>query len=208
MMARKSLPLLGGLASGLLACATALPPAPTVLALPGSGKSFAQFQNDDLTCRGFAAQRTGVSPAQAASDSAVSGAVIGTAVGAAAGTLLGVAAHDPGAGAAIGAGSGLLVGSAAGASASEQSRYALQQRYDFAYMQCMVANGDQVPGPGGQSLPPRPAWAPSAPPPPHVPTPPASSFTPPPPPHGTPPPPPPPGWSPAPPNPADGSGVG
>ncbi|HTO56111.1 MAG TPA: YMGG-like glycine zipper-containing protein [Myxococcota bacterium] len=203
------IPLLGGLVSALLACVTPLPSGPSVMALPGSGKNFAQFQSDDAMCRGFAAQQTGVSPAQAASDSAVSSAVIGAAVGAAAGTLFGVAAHDPGAGAAIGAGSGLLVGSAAGASAAEQSRYALQQRYDTAYVQCMYANGEQVPVHGQQLAPSQPTDAPAyapAPSPPRVPVP--GALRPPAPPRGTPPPPPPPASSPAAPNPSDPSGVG
>ena len=157
-MARmQTLPLVAALV-GLCACAN-VPTRPTVMALPGSGKSFGDFQNDDRNCRGWAAEQTGVSPAQAQSESTVNGAAIGTGVGAVAGTLIGVAAHDPGAGAAIGAGTGLLVGASAGASAGEQARYTLQSRYDMAYTQCMYANGEQVPVPGGAaaSPPPRPA---------------------------------------------------
>jgi hypothetical protein len=48
-------------------------------------------------------------------------------------------------GAAIGAGSGLLLGSAAGPGAYETSAYALQNRYDITYVQCMYAKGNQVP---------------------------------------------------------------
>jgi hypothetical protein len=40
------------------ACATA-PTGPSVLALPGTGKSVDQFKNDDLECRHFAATQIG-----------------------------------------------------------------------------------------------------------------------------------------------------
>jgi hypothetical protein len=46
----------------------------------------------------------------------------------------------------VGAGGGLLTGTAAGAPAGAGSSGALQQRYDIAYVQCMYAKGNQVPG--------------------------------------------------------------
>jgi len=77
--------------TGLLgACATA-PTGPTVMVLPGNGKTFEQFHTDDLTCRQFAARE--------------------------------------------------IAGSSNGES---------QRRYDIAYMQCMYANGHQIPVPGGR----------------------------------------------------------
>jgi hypothetical protein len=174
-------------AAALSAACVNAPTGPDVMALPGSGKTFASFQADDQTCRDWAADRIGISPGQATGQGATSGAVIGTAIGAAAGTLIGVAAHDPGAGAAIGAGAGLLVGSANGAAAGEASAASLQHRYDMAYTQCMYANGNQVPFAGRPAAPQAPRFSPSPPPPPRG----ERALPPPPPPSGAPPPPPP-----------------
>ena len=46
------------------ACAT-VPLGPSVMALPGTGKPFEQFQFDDVTCRQWASQQTRTSPEQA-----------------------------------------------------------------------------------------------------------------------------------------------
>ncbi len=127
-------------------CAT-LPAGPSVMVLPPAGKSFEQFQADDAVCKQFAnAQVGGVTGQEAAQKSAVSSAAIGTALGAAAGAAIGSASGNMGAGAAIGAGSGLLLGSAAGTGYSSGSYYETQRRYDIAYMQCMYAKGNQIPG--------------------------------------------------------------
>ncbi len=132
-------------AIGLAGCAVAPPPGPSVLAVPGAGKDFQAFQQDDLLCRQFATARTGyANPSQAATQSAVGSAVVGTAVGAAAGALIGAAAGNPGVGAAIGAGSGLLVGSAAGTNNAFASAGAVQNAYDISYTQCMIAHGNTV----------------------------------------------------------------
>jgi hypothetical protein len=49
------------------------------MALPGSGKTFDQFRADDFECRQYAQlQIGGTSPNQAANDSAVTSAVVGT----------------------------------------------------------------------------------------------------------------------------------
>lgn len=53
--------LLSLLAAG--GCAT-VPIGPTVLVMPGPGKSFDQFQADDAACRQWAAERLGISPKQ------------------------------------------------------------------------------------------------------------------------------------------------
>ena len=130
----------------LSACAVAPPSGPSVMALPAQGKSFEQFQQDDAVCQQFASARIDYgSPQQAANESGVSSAAVGTLVGAAAGALIGAAAGDPAAGAAIGGGGGLLFGSAAGVSNAYASGAALQQRYDMAYTQCMVGKGESVP---------------------------------------------------------------
>ncbi len=124
----------------LVACAT-VPSGPSVMSLPGTGKSFDQFRADDIECRQYAsAQVGGTTPDQAAADSGVRSAAIGTIVGAAAG-----AAIDGSSGAAVGAGTGLLVGALAGTGAAQGSAYAVQQRYDVGYTQCMYAKGHKVP---------------------------------------------------------------
>jgi hypothetical protein len=135
------------LAAGIAGCTT-IPNGPGVMALPGSGMDFDQFRADDFDCQAYARQTTGMeSPQQAAEQSAMNSAVVGTAVGAAAGALMGSATGDAGAGAALGAGSGLIVGSAAGSGAYGASAWQIQERYDAAYVQCMYANGHQVPVP-------------------------------------------------------------
>jgi hypothetical protein len=130
----------------LSACAIAPPTGPNVVVMPAQGKSFAEFQQDDTTCRQFASQQIGNgSPAQASANSAISSAAVGTLIGAAAGAALGAAAGNPALGAAAGAGGGLLVGSAAGSNAAAVSGASLQQRYDVSYVQCMSAKGESVP---------------------------------------------------------------
>jgi hypothetical protein len=185
----------------LAGCAT-LPSGPSTLSLPGTGKSFDQFRFDDSQCRAYAYQSVGgQTPNDAAVQSGVAGAVIGTAIGAAAGAAITGTSQ----GAAWGAGSGLLVGSAVGASNAYASSYQLQQRYDYAYQQCMYARGNRVPVDGRFANVPGYGYSSSArvvtpsanvpaPPPGSPPPPPPSATTraaPPPPPAGSPPPPPP-----------------
>lgn len=124
-----------------LAGCTALPPSgPSMTVLPGTGKTFDQFRYDDGDCRQYASQQAGGSPGNAAIDSGVRSAAVGTLLGAVAG-----AAINGGRGASVGAGTGLLFGSAAGAGAGDASAYGLQQRYDSGYIQCMYAKGHKVP---------------------------------------------------------------
>lgn len=145
-IARASLALIFPLALG--ACTVAPPTGPTIFALPSKGKDMAQFQNDDATCRNYAAAQIGYgSPAQASNQAAVGSAVVGTALGAAAGALIGSAGAAMGAGAAIGAGTGLLAGSAVGASNAQASGAGLQERYDMAYAQCMTSSGNTIAAP-------------------------------------------------------------
>lgn len=124
----------------ITACAT-VPTGTSVMALPGTGKSFDQFRADDAECKSFAYGQVGGSSAQQASvDSAVTSAAVGTAVGALAG-----AAVCGSSGAGVGAASGLIIGSVAGTGASQYSAYGVQQRFDNAYVQCMYARGERVP---------------------------------------------------------------
>jgi hypothetical protein len=174
-------PLVGGCAS--------MPTGPSVMVLPGTGKSLEQFNADDAVCRQWGFEAIGMTtPGQSAAASGVASAAVGTAVGAAAGAALGAAAGNPALGAAAGAGGGLLLGSAAGAGAAQYSGQEAQWRYDMAYMQCMYARGNQIPGYQGtyrvpSSSPPTPPAAGASTP--------AESGSIPPPPPGPPPPPPP-----------------
>jgi hypothetical protein len=139
---RAAVPLLCVLLLG--ACAT-VPPGPGITALPGTGKSFEQFQTDDATCRQWAARETRATPAGAAASSAARSATLGTLLGAAAGAAFGAVTGHPAAGALVGAGGGLVTGSVFGAGAGQAAGIETQRRYDNAYTQCMYASGNQVP---------------------------------------------------------------
>lgn len=136
-----------------------------------------QFQAEDARCKQVAAQANGgVTPSQAATNSGIGSAAVGTVLGAAAGALLGAAVGNAGAGAAFGAGGGLLVGSASGADNARRSGAAFQGNYDNAYAQCTINSGNMIvqprlvayQGPGGYGT-----YAPGmiAPPPPPLPPP-------------------------------------
>jgi hypothetical protein len=171
--------LLGG-------CVT-VPTGPSVMTLPGTGKSFEQFRNDDLTCRQFAYNQVGGTASEAGVSSGVKSAAIGTAIGAVAGAALG--GHND---AAAGAAFGLLTGSMIGASTAGMSQYEVQRRYDNAYLQCMYSVGHKIPTAGGYENATRSAPRYTQPPPPPPPSAsPPDANAPPPPPPGTPPPPPP-----------------
>lgn len=142
-------------------CATT-PDGPSVMSLPGSGKSFEQFRQDDNSCRQYgSAQIGGSSAEQAADDSLAKSAAVGTVIGAVVGAAVG-----GGDGAAIGAGTGLFAGTAVGATAANESGYDAQQRYDHAYVQCMYAKGHRVPVSGRLAAAAAPANASPPPPPP------------------------------------------
>lgn len=162
-----------GIVAGALflgAC-TVLPTGPSMLVLPGTGRSMDSFRYDDNECRQYAyAQIGGTTPQQAANQAAVGSAVVGTAVGAAAGAAMGGSQ-----GAAVGAGVGLVGGSAWGANSAYASGYGTQRQYDNAYIQCMYAKGHRVPVPANMAyprsvrsdpdIPPPPPGAPPPPPP-------------------------------------------
>ena len=157
--------------AALVAGCASIPEGPSVMALPGSGKTFEQFRFDDAECRRYAYEQVGGTTAnRAAVDSGVKSAALGTLIGAAAGAAVGGSR-----GAGVGAGGGLVVGSMVGADSGSRSSYGSQRHYDNAYIQCMYAKGQSVPVSG--SLMTRPAQ-------------PATSAYPPPP-AGNPPPPPP-----------------
>lgn len=125
----------------LAGCVT-VPSGPSLMALPGTGRSFDQFRFDDSDCRHYAdSQVGGNTPNQAGADSGVKSAAVGTLVGAAAGAAIG----GNSAAAGVGAGVGLLAGALSGSGAANASSYSLQQRYDIGYTQCMYAKGHKVP---------------------------------------------------------------
>lgn len=122
----------------LTGCAS-FPTGPSVMVLPGSTKSFEAFRNDDAICQQFAIGQAGT-PGEAATNSGIGSAAVGTALGAAAGAAIG-----GGSGAAIGAGTGLAAGGLVGTDTASRSGYAAQERFDIAYIQCMYAKGHRVP---------------------------------------------------------------
>jgi hypothetical protein len=172
------IPQIFGVAVGtlILGACTVMPTGPSMLVLPGTGRSMDNFRYDDNECRQYAyAQIGGTSAQQAANQSAVGSAVIGTAIGAVAGAAIGGSQ-----GAAVGAGTGLVAGSAVGVSSASASGYGTQRQYDNAYIQCMYAKGHRVPVPAnmayprtvrgsaatsGSDIPPPPPGAPPPPPP-------------------------------------------
>ncbi|MBA4372725.1 MAG: glycine zipper family protein [Thermodesulfovibrio sp.] len=139
--------LLGVLLLGVLmtsGCAT-VPTGPRVMVLPGQGKPFEVFQEDDAICRRWAAQQIGVTQESADQEVAKS-AVTGTAIGAGLGAAIGSISGRAGRGAAIGAGYGLIAGLASGYDSGRVYGWEAQRRYDIAYQQCMYSQGNQVPG--------------------------------------------------------------
>jgi len=151
------------LAALMLAACTTVPTGPSVAVMPGSNKTFEQFNEDDAVCRQYAANQN-AGAAQAGNDKAVQSGVVGTLIGAAAGAAIGGRN-----GAGVGAGAGLLVGSASGANESAYAGNNAQRRYDISYEQCMYAKGNSVPM-AGQRRDYRQTYAP--PPPPNMPPPP------------------------------------
>ncbi len=126
-------------------CAT-IPTGPSVMVLPGPGKPFEVFQEEDAACRNWASARIGQSPQETANQNVASGAAAGAAVGAGIGAAIGAASGDMGSGAAVGAASGLLLGAAQGSAAGQAYGWEAQRRYDIAYEQCMYAKGNVIPG--------------------------------------------------------------
>lgn len=150
---------------GLAACTVAPPTGPSVVAMPGPHKTFAQFQQDDAMCRNYAQSKmpeTGQTEA-ASQNNSVATAAAGTLIGAAAGAALGSLSGNVGAGAGIGAGAGLLGGAAVAGNNTQATADSLQGSYDVAYAQCMAGNGEtieQPPAPVVYAAPPPPYYGP------------------------------------------------
>ena len=167
----------------LSACAT-IPTGPSVTVWPGPGKPSEEFQSDDAVCRQWASQRAGPQPSEAQQDPRQWSSV-GTILGAGLGAAIGAASGQLGAGLAIGAASGAIGGTAVATGPASGSQWEVQRRYDNAYMQCMYAKGNQVPGvvrTYRRAVPPPPPPPGFTPPPSGVyPPPPAGEYPPPPP---------------------------
>ncbi|MFZ3046707.1 MAG: hypothetical protein WA151_12405 [Desulfatirhabdiaceae bacterium] len=128
----------------MFGCAT-IPPGPSVMVLPPSGKSFETFQADDYACREWAASQTEWQANDTVNQNRVSGAAIGTLLGAGLGAIIGSASGNVGAGAGIGAAGGLILGTAGAENQAQISGHDVQRRYDIAYQQCMHSKGNQIP---------------------------------------------------------------
>jgi hypothetical protein len=147
--ARKLLPL--GVALMFGACASERPPGPAAIVVPGSGKDFAAFQEDDTICRHHATANTGYGdpspPHTQGSSAAVSGATGEAGTAPAARTTGGVGAAEG-----APAGSGSTAMNASGASAAEPPDETVPNQLE--YLQCMAARGDTVsPVPTGYAEP-------------------------------------------------------
>lgn len=121
----------------LVSCAST-PMGPTVRALPAPGKPFEQFQGEQASCKQYADDQVRGQADRANSTGVIEG-VGGTILGAGLGAAIG-----GGHGAAVGAGVGALGGTAVGASTSGREQRGIQEQYNNAYVQCMVAKGNQV----------------------------------------------------------------
>ncbi len=126
-------------------CAT-IPPGPSVMVLPPSGKSFEAFRMDDFACREWAENQASWRANDTVNQNLAGGAAIGTLLGAGLGAVIGSASGNVGAGAAIGAAGGLAFGAAGASEPAHAAGHEVQRRYDIAYQQCMHAKGNQVPG--------------------------------------------------------------
>jgi outer membrane lipoprotein SlyB len=122
----------------LFAACASTPMGPTVRALPAQGKPFEQFAAEQDMCKQYADSQVR-GQAERANDTGVLEGVGGTILGAGLGAALG-----GGHGAAVGAAAGAVGGTAVGASTSGHQQRSIQQQYNDAYVQCMVAKGNQV----------------------------------------------------------------
>src|SRR5271165_6392519 len=126
----------------LLAACAETPMGPTVQVLPGPGKSFSSFQNDQAICRQFAEQAVR-DQAQGANLRGLGTAALTTALGAGLGAAIG-----GGQGAAIGAAAGAVGGSGLGLVRTSNAQNSIQALYDNAFVQCMFSLGNAVPNTG------------------------------------------------------------
>lgn len=123
----------------LLAACAETPMGPTALVLPGPGKDYATFSQEQNFCRSQAASSVS-GQAERQNHRAIYGGLATTALGAGLG-----AAAGGGVGAGIGAGAGALAGTAGGGAYSNSRQGSIQQQYDNAYVACMIAYKNVLP---------------------------------------------------------------
>lgn len=123
----------------LAGCASP-PMGPTVQVLPGSSKPFEAFQQDQATCRQYAQSQV-AGQAEAVNNGTAGTVVVGTVLGGLLGAAIG---NHQGAG--IGAATGAIAGTSVGAGSAAYGQGSIQAQYNNAYVQCMYARGNQVPG--------------------------------------------------------------
>lgn len=134
----------------ILAACAETPMGPTVQVMPGPGKSFSSFQNDQAVCRQFAEQAVR-DQAQGANLRGLGTAALTTVLGAGLGAAIG-----GGQGAAIGAAGGALGGAGLGAMRTFNVQNSIQAQYDNAFAQCMFSLGNSVPAAGPIMVQPAP----------------------------------------------------
>lgn len=117
------------------------PLGPTVQVLPQRNKPFEAFQQDQGVCTQYAASQV-QGQASRANYLAAGGTVLGTVLGAGLGAAVG-----RGGGAAVGAAGGAALGTGIGSGNSTNAAGGIQGQYNNAYVQCMVAKGNQLPAP-------------------------------------------------------------
>jgi hypothetical protein len=140
----------------LLAACASTPMGPTVRSLPAQGKPFEVFAAEQNECKQYADSQVQGQADRANSTGLLEG-IGGTVLGAGLGAAIG-----GGHGAAVGAAGGALAGTAVGANTSGHEQRGIQQQYNDAYVQCMVAKGNQVQQPAPP--PPRVVYQPAPPP--------------------------------------------
>ena len=136
-MSRFKITVLSVTAFALAACAST-PMGPTVSVMPQQGKPFDQFASEQAYCKQYADSQVS-GQADAANNTGLLEGVGGTLLGAGLGAAIG-----GGRGAAIGAAGGAVAGTAVGANTSGNKQRGIQEQYNDAYAQCMVAKGNQV----------------------------------------------------------------
>jgi hypothetical protein len=140
----------------LLGACAQTPMGPTVQVLPGPGKSFSSFQNDQAICRQFADQAVR-DQAEGANLRGLGTAAITTALGAGLGAAIG-----GGQGAGVGAAAGALGGTGLGAVRSSNVQNSIQTQYNNAFVQCMFSLGNSVPSAGPTMVQPQAPGQPTA----------------------------------------------
>ncbi len=140
MTHRITIVVIGLSAAALLSGCAATPLGPTVQVMPAPNKPFEVFRADQATCKQYAQEQVG-GQSEAANSTAVGSTLLGALLGAGLGGAIG-----GGGGAGIGAAGGGVLGTAVGAGGSGNTQGSIQEQYNNAYMQCMYAKGNQVPG--------------------------------------------------------------